>query len=119
MKTQEQINTEVKNYLNKATKHLFLINGVEHKILIEGDFIIRITGKDVSVSEISKKIGWYGSNSKCVIKHDLFLIPRYPNKEIITIKNYKAAKELYNKISESIKGKEDANEIKNIVKGLI
>lgn len=119
MKTQEQINTEVKNYLNKSTKHLFLINGVEHKILVEGDFIIRITGKDVSVSQISKKIGWYGSNAKCVIKHDLFLIPRYYNKEITTIKNYKAARELYDKISESIKGKEDANEIKNIVLGLL
>ena len=119
MKTQEQIKTEVKNYLNKATKHLFLINGVEHKILVEGDFIIRITGKEVSVSEISKKIGWYGSNAKYVIKHDLFLIPRYYNKEITTIKNYKEARKLYNKISESIKGKKDANEIKNIVIGLL
>ena len=119
MKTQEQIKTEVMNYLNKTTKHLFLINGVEHKVLVEGDFIIRITGKNVSVSQISKKIGWHGSNTKCVIKHELFLIPRYPNKEIKTIKNYKSAKELYNKISESIKGKTDKTEIENIVKGLV
>lgn len=119
MKTKEQIKTEVINYLNKTTNHLFLINGVEHKVLFEGDFIIRITGKHVYVIDISKNIDYHGTNTKCVIKHVLFLTPRYPCKEIKTIKNYKSARELYDKISESIKGKKDFNEIKNIVLGLV
>ena len=105
--------------INKSSKHLFLINGVEHKILVEGDFIIRITGKDVAVFNINDKIAWYGSNAKNVIKHELFLNPRYYNKEITTIKYYKDARKMYGKISESIKGKKDSKEIKNIVLGLL
>ncbi len=119
MKTNEQIKTEVLNYLTKTTGHLFTIGKSEHKILLEGDFIITITGDNVSVSNIDTLIGYYGNNTKCVIKHKLFLIPRYYNQEIKTIKNYKLAKEKYNLISESIKGMKDVNEIRKTIKELI
>lgn len=113
MKTKEQIKTEVVNYLQKASKHLFTINDVEHKVLLEGDFYIIITGNSISINSISNKIDYYGSNSKCVIKNDIFLVPRYYNKKIKTINNYKLAKKKYDEISESITSKTD----KSIIHG--
>ncbi len=119
MKTNEQIKTEVLNYLTKTTGHLFTIGKSEHKILLEGDFIITITGDNVSVSNIDTLIGYYGNNTKCVVKHKLFLIPRYYNQEIKTIPNYKLAKQKYNLISESIKDIKDVNEIRKIIKDIL
>jgi hypothetical protein len=115
MKTTEENKSEVLNYLNKSSKHLFTIGDVEHKILVEGNFYIRITGNDVSVGDIDKVIGYYGSNAKCVIKHELFLNPRYYNKEIKSIPNYKLARQKYSEISEAIKGKESDSDIKKII----
>ena len=119
MKTKEQIKTEVMNYLEKTTKHLFLISGSEHRIILHGDYVIRVTGEDVSVQSIDYIINCYVSNAKCVIKHSLFLTPRYYNREIKSIPYYKAAKEFTNKIIESIKDKNNQSEIRNIVKGLV
>lgn len=119
MKNVEQIKSEVLNYLTKTTGHLFTIGKSEHKILLEGDFYIIINGNNVSVSNINTMIGYYGNNTKCVIKHQLFLIPRYYNQEIKTIPNYKLAKEKYLLVSNSIKGKTDKNEIQKIVKDII
>ena len=119
MKTTEENKAEVLNYLNKSSKHLFTINDVEHKVLVEGDFYISISGSDVTVRNINDKITYYGSNAKCVIKHELFLNPRYYAKEIKTIKNYKLARQKYSEISEAIKGKTDRNEIQKIILGII
>jgi hypothetical protein len=119
MKTKEQIKSEVLNYLTKTTGHLFTIGKSEHKILLEGDFYIIITGDSVSINNVDTMIGYYSSNTKCVIKHQLFLIPRYYNKEIKSIPNYKLAKEKYSLISESIKGKTDKNEIQKIIKDIL
>jgi hypothetical protein len=115
MKTTEENKSEVLNYLNKSSKHLFTINGVEHKVLVEGNFYIRITGKEISIGDIDKMISYYGSNAKCVIKHELFLNPRYYNKDIKSIPNYKFARKKFSEISEAIKGKEDRDEIKKII----
>jgi hypothetical protein len=68
-------------------------------------------------------IGYYGDNTKCVIKHQLFLIPRYYNKTIKTIPNYKLAKEKYSLISEVIKDrfllKTDKVEVQKIIKSML
>jgi hypothetical protein len=85
MKTTEQIKTEVLGYLTKTLNHLFTIGDTEHKVLLEGDFYIVINGSNVSVNDINTMIGYYGNNTKCVIKHQLFLTPRYYNKPIKTI----------------------------------
>jgi hypothetical protein len=119
MKNVEQIKTEVLNYLTKTSNHLFTIGDVEHKILLEGDFYIVINGNTVSVTDIKTMIGYYGDNTKCVIKHQLFLIPRYYNKPIKTIPNYKLAKEKYSLISEAIKDKTDKTEIQKIIKNML
>jgi hypothetical protein len=119
MKTKEQIKTEVLNYLNKSSKHLFTIGDVEHKVLVEGDFYIRITGNDVSVNSIDFYINHWDSNAKNVIKHQLFLTPRYPKMEIKTIKYYKESKLLTQKIQDSIKGKKNIEEIKSIIKNIL
>ena len=114
MKTTEENKSEVLDYLNKSSKHLFEINGVEHKVLVEGNFYIRITGNDISIGDIDKMISYYGLNAKCVIKHELFLNPRYYNKSIKSIKNYKFARGKYSEISKAIKGKKES-EIKKII----
>lgn len=122
MKTQEQIKQEVVNYLTKSTNHLFEIDGLEHKVLLHKNFYIRITGENVIVSDIDNMIKMYGSNTKNVIKHELFLNTRYsyPDfKEIKTIPYYKLAREKYGKILESIKDKEDSKEIREIIKNLL
>lgn len=119
MKNVEQIKAEVLNYLTKTSNHLFTIGDVEHKILLEGDFYIVINGNNSYVNNIDNMIGYYGNNTKCVIKHQLFLTPRYYNKPIKTIPNYKLAKEKYNLISESIKGKTDKAEIQKIIKSML
>jgi len=122
MKTQEQIKQEVVNYLTKSTNHLFQIDGLEHKVLLHKNFYIRITGENVTVSDIDNMIKYYGSNTKNVIKHELFLNPRYsyPDfKEIKTIPYYKSAKIKYNQIIESIKDKGDRNEVVKMIKEMI
>jgi hypothetical protein len=118
MKTE--IKAEVLNYLKKSSKHLFEINGIEHKILIlNDDTFIRITGNDISVYNIDNFINYYGTNTKCVIKHSLFLTPRYYNKEIKTIPYYKNARKKYESIINSIKDKTDKAEIITIIKTML
>lgn len=118
MKTKEEIKSEVLNYLKKSSNHLFKIGDSEHKILLEGDFYIRITGNEIAISNINTIINYYDNNAKNVIKNELFLNPRYYNKEIKTIKNYKLARRKYEDISNAIKGK-DINEMKSIIKSMI
>lgn len=120
MKTTEEVKKEVLNYLKKSSNHLFLIDEKEeHKVLVSGDFCIRITGNYVSITDINTTIKYYGNDSKNVIKNSLFLIPRYYNKSIKTIPNYKAARIKYNGILEAIKGKTDKSEIIKIAKSLL
>ena len=124
MKTTEQIKSEVINYLTKTSNHLFQTTKEEfYKVLVEGDNYIVINGDKVSVTNINDMINYYGGNSKCVIKHQLFLIPSYTSvnypatnsNKLKSIKNFKTMREKFNKISESISGKTDKTEIKNIV----
>ena len=111
MKTQEQIKSEVLAYLNKTSQHLFQKeNGEFYNVLVDGNNLIVINGDRVSVYDINKQIEWYGNNTKCVIKHMLFL-----NKKLKSIKNFKAMKERIKVIKEKITGKEDKNEIVKII----
>jgi hypothetical protein len=119
MKTKEKIKTEVFNYLKKSSNHLFKIGDLEHKVLFNDNFIIRITGNDIKVTTVDYYINCWGNNAKNVIKNDLFLVPRYYNKDIETIKNYKLARQKYSSILESIKDKDDKNEILSIIKNML
>jgi hypothetical protein len=116
MKTKEEIKSEVLNYLKKSSNHLFKIGDSEHKILLEGDFYIRITGNEIIIGNIDTIITYYDSNAKNVIKNELFLVPRYFNKPIVTIKNYKLSKKMYSEISEAIKGKTEKSVIYGSIK---
>jgi len=124
MKTTEQIKSEVINYLTKTSNHLFQTTKEEfYKVLVEGDNYIVINGDKVSVTNVNDMISYYGNNTKCVIKHQLFLIPSYTSlnypatnsNKLKSIKNFKTMREKFNKISEAISGKTDKTEIKNIV----
>ena len=80
-KTAQEIELEVLAYLNKTAKHLFI---TEDKYFFK---VIPVKVKDkwyyitmkfngaksyTSISDIGKKIEWYGPNTKKVIKDDLF-----------------------------------------------
>lgn len=118
MKTNQQIKSEVINYLKKSSNHLFQIGNDEHKIIIHNDYYIRISGKHVFVNDINKKIEYYGNNAKNVIKHSLFLTPSYGYK-IKTIPYYKSAREKYKNISEALIGKTDIKDITDTIKKMI
>jgi two-component system phosphate regulon sensor histidine kinase PhoR len=73
MKTKEQIRTDVVNYLNKTSKHLFVDDkGNLFKVIFDekSGRYITIQGDRVSASynTIDESIEYYGSNAKCVIK---------------------------------------------------
>jgi len=124
MKTTEQIKTEVVNYLNNTSKHLFVTTkGDFYKVLVEGNNFIVINGDKASTYDIDQYISWYGANAKCVIKHKLFLIPSYTSlnypatnsNKIRSIKNFKTMNEKISTIKESISGKTDKDEITKLV----
>lgn len=112
MKTTEQIKSEVVNYLDNTSKHLFVNEkGEFYKVIVEGNIFIVIDGERVSTSNIDEQISWHGSNTKCVIKHSLFL-----NKNLKSNKSFKAIKEKYSKIKDVISTKTDKSEITKLVK---
>lgn len=111
MKTTEQIKSEVVSYLNTTSKHLFVSeNGEFYKVLVEGSNFIVINGSRVTTYNIDEHIGWYGVNTKNVVKHNLFL-----NKKLKSIKSFKTIKDKYNKIKEVINGKIDKSELSKLV----
>lgn len=118
MKTKEQIKIEVINYLNKCTKHLFLIGlekFEEHKILLHGNFCIYVTGDRVSVIDIDQIINMYNNNSKSVISDMLFLVPKYHYNTIKSIPYYKVARQKWNDVMAKLEGKTDKLEISKVV----
>lgn len=114
MKTQEQIQKETINYLNKTTVHTFIKPksifkwggdfGKDHHnnhyeydyndftyfkvIKRESDFYILENNK-LSKLDLDFFIKFYGKNAKCVIKHKLFL-----GKKVKSIKNTKIVEDL-------------------------
>lgn len=124
MKTTEQIKSEVVNYLNQTSNHLFVTTKDElYKVIVEGDYFIVINGDKVSIYNINDYVSWYGNNAKCVVKHNLFLIPSYTYPEgnvnkLKSIKNFKTMRVKIDTIKQAISGKTDKNEIVNIVKSL-
>lgn len=118
MKTKEQIKTEVINYLNKCTKHLFVIGKKEleeHKILLHRNFCISITGQRVWITDINKIIDNYGNNSKSVISDMIFV----SYNKIKTIPYYKSARQKWNDVIIKLEGKTDKLEIEKIIKEAI
>jgi hypothetical protein len=118
MKTKEQIKTEVINYLNKCTKHLFMI-GVnefkEHKILLHQNWCIYVTGDRIRFIDIDLVIKTYGNNSKSVISDMLFV----SYNTIKTIPYYKSARQKWNDVIIKLEGKTDKLEIEKIIKEAI
>ena len=119
MKTLEQINKEVNNYLTQTQKHLFKIGDNEHKIIISDNNIIQITGKDVKVYNIDSIINSNEGSSKAALKTILFKYPllKY-GKKVEAIRQYKSASEKYSKIKDIVKGK-NVQEIKDDISKLI
>lgn len=115
MKNKEQIRKEIINYVEKSSKHLFLIGDNEHKVFLHDKYCISITGDRIVTIDIDKIIEWYNGNSKSVISDMIFLIPRYGSK-IKSIPYYKAAKEKYNGILKSLNGISDLNQIRDSIK---
>lgn len=111
MKTTEQIKSEVVNYLNNTSKHLFVNEkGEFFRVIVEGNNYIVINGDRSSTYNIDEQISWYGVNAKNVIKHNLFL-----NRNLKSIKNFKTMRVKNYRIKQDISGKTDKSEITKIV----
>lgn len=119
MKTTEQIKTDVVNYLNKTSKHLFVDDkGNLFKVIFDENLgrYITIQGDrvDVSYITIDEKIAYYGSNTKCIIKHDLFL-----NKNLKSVKNFKVMRQTVKQIQDGIVEGMDRNQIIKFVSEIV
>ena len=117
MKTQEQIKSEVINYLENTSKHLFATKTDSlYKVILdkESDRFIVINGDRVSLYNIGDYIKWYGVNAKGVIKHIIFL-----NKELKSIKNFKAMRLKVDKIKSLIKSDMTKDSISKIILEII
>jgi hypothetical protein len=94
-KTNEQIKTEVINYLTKTSNHTFQKeNGSYLKVFKkdDGSFYV-FEDKTVNLPiNIDQYISWYGENAKNVIKHRLFL-----DKKMKSVKNIKSLEEIMKK----------------------
>ena len=79
MKTKEQHKQEVIDYLTKTSKHTFQYpDGSLYKIIKDEDKFFVVDEKahsnyKVREINIAQQIIYYGNNTKCVIKHQLFL----------------------------------------------
>ncbi len=113
MKTQEQIKTEVVNYLTKTSQHLFVdTKGSFYKIFIDGDKFIVIKDDKTAVYDINNYVKWYAQHAKCVVKHLLFLIPSYSyvgsekdnnTNKLKSIPYFKAMRDKHSEILEEMK----------------
>jgi len=126
---QQSAKSEIVNYMGIADNHLFLVgddsNGwVEHKVLVEGNYYICITGTVINIYEIkltvdtvwAKNFSAYGGIS--VVKNKMFSKPR-KGKQIKAVKNYQAAKDKYAAIANAIKGKTNKIDIWRTINGLL
>ena len=116
MKTTEQIKSEVVNYIEKTSKHLFVKeNGDFQKaIIINNNIIIFSIKKDLSdgkfdIYQLDDQIKYYTNNTKCVLKHRIFL-----NKKLKSIRNFKTINDKLSKIKEVILDRTDRSEISKI-----
>lgn len=121
MKTKEKIKKEVLNYLEKTLNHTFVkSNGDLYKVLIYGDNLLLISGNKISVYNIDDYVNSYMSNTKCVLKHIMFLIPSYSfpsgnTNKIKSVRTTKDIKEKFNKIKNLIEDKKEKIEIIKII----
>ena len=94
-KTNEQIKTDIVNYLTKTSNHTFVKpDGSYFKIFKREDGTFQLfENKTLNLPiNIDQYISWYGENAKNVIKHRLFL-----NKEMNSVKNIKSLEEIMSK----------------------
>ena len=93
-KTNEQIKTEVINYLTKTSKHTFQKeNGSYFKVVQSGKGFQVFENKTLNIEwNIDQYIFWYGENAENVIKHRLFL-----DKKMKSVKNIKSLEEIMKK----------------------
>jgi len=94
-KTNEQIKTDIVNYLTKTSNHTFVKpDGSYFKIFKREDGTFQLfENKTLNLPiNIDQYISWYGENAKNVIKHRLFL-----NKEMKSVKNIKSLEEIMSK----------------------
>jgi hypothetical protein len=114
-KTTDQIKTEVLNYLNKTSNHLFINEkGKTQRIIVEGNFLIIIqkseTETKTNVYNIDDYIKWNGVNTKNVLKTSVIFY-QYYNGKMKSIKYNKEMKEDTNRIKSLISGKLTKDEI--------
>lgn len=94
MKNNEQIKTEVVNYLTKTSLHTFVKpNGTYFKVIKNGDKFQVLENDKLRDLNIDQSISWYGVNAKCVIKHHLFL-----NKGLVSVRKHKEVAEQMEKL---------------------
>jgi len=118
MKTQDQIKTEIVNYLTKTSIHTFLKpkatfkwgdsnkpgyyeydyeNGTYFKVFTESGNWFTIEDGKVKDLNIEHYIKYYGNNAMCVISHKLFL-----DKKMKSVRNNKYVQSI---IEEIVKNK--------------
>jgi len=110
MKTNEQIKQEVINYLVKASQHTFSYeDGKLFKVVnIDGtpeaksgfNIVDESSFSKVNGINIGNYVANYGSNTKCVIKHNLFL-----NRKLKSVKTTKYTKGVIDTILDPSKKK--------------
>jgi predicted acetyltransferase len=91
-KTNEQIKTEIVNYLTKTSNHTFVKpDGSYFKVFKKEDGTFQVfENKTLNLPiDIDQYIRWYGENAKNVIKHRLFL-----DKKMVGVKNIKTLQEI-------------------------
>lgn len=117
MKTTEQIQRGVRDYLTQTQKHLFKIGEIEHRILVSDNLVIKITGKNIQIYDIDRIIKYNEGNSKSSFKYILFRILN--NKDIKAIRQNKDSIRKYSNIINIIKDKKNEQEIKNDILKLL
>ena len=97
MKTKEQIKEEVTNYLTKTSQHTFeYSDGKLFKVIkeLDGFFVVDENSyTKVRKIDIDSNIGYYGGNTKNVLKQSLFL-----NKDLKSVRTNKYTMERINSI---------------------
>lgn len=99
----EENRRKVIDYLEKTSLHVFVLGGDSEspkylKVIKDEDNFLLLNGSKIKPIGVDWFLNYYKSNTKCVIKHMIFL-----NKGAKSIRNNKYVKNEINKILESQK----------------
>lgn len=83
-KTTQEIIEEVKNYLDKVSKHVYfdgskylIVNKINNKYFVwRGNTFEDNSGTTMEIN-IDRNVSWYAENAKNYTSHELFLIGQY------------------------------------------